>query len=99
MTGRTGTTATDTQGSFSMPGTLGFVGEMKPVYMMWFDDNPKTPVADKVSAAVAAYVRHFKAQPNVVLVNELDKAAPAPKGIAVKAESFVRPNNFWVGLQ
>ena len=43
------------------------------MYMMWFDDNNKKPVARKIEEAVAAYVRHFKTRPNVVLVNEADR--------------------------
>ena len=47
--------------------------EAASMYMMWFDDNNKKPVARKIEEAVAAYVRHFKTRPNVVLVNEADQ--------------------------
>lgn len=66
------------------------------MYMMWFDDGKK-PVAQKIEEAVAAYVRHFRERPNVVLVCQED-AATVVVGIEVRASPTVRPNNFWVGV-
>lgn len=67
------------------------------MYMMWFDDNAKKPVTAKIEEAVAAYVRHFKSRPNVVLVNEADLE---PVGnVRVRSASYVRRHNFWVGWE
>lgn len=68
------------------------------MYMMWFDDNAKKPTSTKIAEAIAAYKRHFKTQPNVVLVN----AAEAPcevAGASVRVASYVRRHNYWVGIE
>ncbi|MGB9753118.1 MAG: hypothetical protein C0183_08605 [Roseiflexus castenholzii] len=67
------------------------------MYMMWFDDNNKKPVERKIDEAVAAYMRHFKTRPNVVLVNEADHI-DLP-GIRVRVAGYVQRNNFWVGWE
>lgn len=68
------------------------------MFMMWFDDSKKTPTAQKIEEAVAAYVRHFNGvRPNVVLVNEEDAAAVVV-GVEVRASPTVRPCNYWVGV-
>jgi hypothetical protein len=74
-------------------------------YLMWFDDNPKVSVVYKIEDAIEAFVRRFKVQPNVVLVSERDKlslvqgnkAIESPD-VRVRESSYVRKNNFWVGL-
>lgn len=75
-------------------------------YLMWFDDNPKIPARQKINEAIAAYQRRFKTRPNVVLVSEGDNGVlndPTETvehdGVQVRGVSFVRRNNFWVGLE
>jgi hypothetical protein len=67
------------------------------MYMMWFDDSAKKTPALKIEEAVAAYIRHFKSQPNVVLVNEAD--VQLVQGVRVRSASYVRQHNFWVGWE
>jgi len=67
------------------------------MYMMWFDDSNKKPVARKIEEAIAAYVKHFKTRPNVVLVNEADRI-DLPD-IRVRVAGYVQRNNFWVGWE
>lgn len=67
------------------------------MYLGWFDDNPKKPVTLKIEEAIDAYVDRFKARPNVVLVNEADRADI--KGVLVRSEGYIRRNNFWVGWE
>ncbi|KAB8142067.1 hypothetical protein F8S13_16125 [Chloroflexia bacterium SDU3-3] len=67
------------------------------MYYGWFDDNPKLAVELKIQDAIDAYVRRFGKRPNVVLVNEADVAEIA--GMVVRAESFIRRHNFWVGWE
>jgi hypothetical protein len=64
---------------------------------MWFDDSAKKPAALKIEEAVEAYIRHFKSQPNVVLVNEAD--VEPVKGVRVRSAAYVRQHNFWVGWE
>ncbi|MGQ9547113.1 MAG: hypothetical protein ACUVSY_00130 [Roseiflexus sp.] len=67
------------------------------MYMMWFDDNTRKSVARKIEEAVAAYMRHFKTRPNVVLVNAANQVHLPD--IHVRICAYVQPNNFWVGWE
>jgi hypothetical protein len=71
--------------------------QQRNVYMMWFDDSAKKPAAIKIEEAVAAYVKHFRARPNLVLVNEADRTELP--GMLIRSASFVRRDNFWVGWE
>lgn len=64
------------------------------MFLMWFDDTKKPP-ADKIRAAIAAYVARFERQPTAVLCNEAEICAVA--GVAVRSEGYVRKSNFWIG--
>ncbi|NJK79235.1 MAG: hypothetical protein HC876_01665 [Chloroflexaceae bacterium] len=66
-------------------------------YLMWYDDNPKIPLLDKVEDAIYAYTRRFKRAPNVVLVNEAD--VTEHQQVAVRGTPLVQRNNFWVGFE
>jgi hypothetical protein len=72
---------------------------------MWFDDDPKIAVAYKIEDAIAAFKRRFKTKPNVVLVSKTDSIAlkthveqVGQSGVRVQESTYVRRNNFWVGL-
>ena len=67
------------------------------MYLGWFDDNPKKPTTLKIEEAIDAYVDRFKTRPNIVLVNEADRADI--QGVRVRAEGYIRRNNFWVGWE
>jgi hypothetical protein len=66
------------------------------LFLLWYDDSSKTPVADKIQAAMAAYVRRFQASPSLVLVNAIDYMER--EDILVRSARTVQPNTFWVGL-
>lgn len=66
------------------------------LFLVWYDDSSKTPVADKIQAAIAAYLQRFQIQPNLVLVNAIDYIEQAD--ILIRATRMVQPNTFWVGL-
>lgn len=72
-------------------------GKGKSVYLGWFDDNPKKAASVKIAEAIDAYVDRFKTRPNVVLVNEVDVAEI--NGVTIRAEGYIRRNNFWVGIE
>ncbi len=67
------------------------------MYLGWFDDTPKKATTTKINEAIAAYVDRFKTRPNVVLVSEADQVEM--NGITVRAEGYIRRNNFWVGVE
>lgn len=66
------------------------------MYLGWYDDNAKKPVAQKIAEAAQAYVARFGAPPTVVLCNERDVADVV--GMTVRAETYIRINNFWLGM-
>jgi hypothetical protein len=66
------------------------------MYLLWHDDDTKRPTAQKIVQAIQAYAERFGREPSVVLVNEAD-LVEVP-GVEVRAENYVRKNNFWVGL-
>ena len=66
------------------------------VFLVWYDDSSTTPVADKIQAAIAAYVVRFQTRPSLVLVNAVDHIEQAD--VLVRSERTVQPNSFWVGL-
>lgn len=65
------------------------------MYLGWYDDNPKKTPALKIAEAIAAYVARFETYPTVILCNEAD--CIKMDSILVRSESYIRPNNFWVG--
>lgn len=67
------------------------------MYLFWYDDNTKKPTTIKIEEAIAAYTDRFKSRPNVVLVNEADRADI--QGVLVRSEGYIRRNNFWVGWE
>lgn len=68
----------------------------QPPFLMWYDDNPKTPVAQKIAAAIAAYKMRFPGvEPTLVLVNEAE-VTPV-EGIAVRGMVTVSRHTYWVG--
>lgn len=62
------------------------------MYLCWFDDNPKRPLADKIAAAAEAFTLRFHVAPSVILVNEADAHPTAT------VSPLVRKNNFYVGM-
>ena len=67
------------------------------VYLLWYDDNTKKAPRIKIEEAIGAYTDRFKSKPNVVLVNEADRADI--QGMLVRSEGYIRRNNFWVGWE
>jgi hypothetical protein len=67
------------------------------VYLLWYDDSARKATQLKIEEAISAYTDRFKSRPNVVLVNEADRADI--KGVLVRSEGYIRRNNFWVGWE
>jgi hypothetical protein len=68
------------------------------MFLMWFDDDRKKSVDEKISEALAAYERRFRAHPNVVLVN-VAEVGEAPAPVRVRSEPFIRRSTFYVGIE
>ncbi|HEX9441887.1 MAG TPA: hypothetical protein VGJ87_03535 [Roseiflexaceae bacterium] len=67
------------------------------MYLLWYDDTAKKATRVKIEEAINAYTDRFKTRPNVVLVNEDDRAEI--QGVLVRSEGYIRRNNFWVGWE
>ena len=35
------------------------------MFLVWYDDSPKKPIADKIQEAIAAYVTRFETRPGL----------------------------------
>lgn len=68
----------------------------RPAYLLWYDDNPKLSLRDKIDDAIDAYRRRFRSAPNVVFVHE-SVVLESTNNIQIQCADFVRPNTFWVG--
>jgi hypothetical protein len=71
------------------------------VGLLWFDDNPKVPVATKVENAAKRYREKFGKSPDVCYVHPatLASADTLPKGVKLIGSGSIRPNSFWIGLR
>ncbi len=68
----------------------------QPPFLMWYDDNPKTPVSQKIAAAIHAYQARFPGvKPTLILVNEAEIATV--EGITVRGVATVSRHTYWVG--
>lgn len=67
------------------------------MYMAWFDDRPKVPIAARIAAGRQAYIDRFGVVPAFVLVNEADAIDLKVEGMGVLVKPFIRRNNFWYG--
>jgi hypothetical protein len=71
---------------------------MSTLFLMWYDDNPKLPVAQKIEDAIGVYRNRFNGvAPTLVLVNEEDVIEVA--GVEVRGVTTVRRNMVWVGRE
>jgi hypothetical protein len=67
--------------------------------MMWFDDNPKTPLTDKIEQAVNYYHQKYGHIPDLCFVNPLMLKQPIERtaGIAVHPSHSILLWHFWIG--
>ena len=69
--------------------------------LLWFDDTPTRPTADKIAHAVARYRQKYGRSPDVCYVNPACLApSDTSDGAAVQvvAAKSVLPNHFWLGV-
>ncbi len=68
--------------------------------MMWFDNDPKTALKDKVALAAEYYRSKYGHAPDVCLVNP--GALPEPVvqtgKIQIRAMKTVLPGHLWIGV-
>ena len=68
--------------------------------MLWFDNDPKTDIAVKITRAVDYYQHKYGQTPNLCFVHpSMVKTTPTKSGnIEVRSSRAVLPNHFWIGL-
>jgi hypothetical protein len=67
------------------------------LYFVWYDDNPKKLVVEKIQEAITAYVTRFAIQPSLLLVNVADHMEFT--NVLVRTERTVQPNTFWLAYE
>jgi hypothetical protein len=67
--------------------------------LLWFDDDPKRSVSDKIERAAARYLKKYGRSPDVCMVHpaHLTKAVYID-GISVLPAKNVLPYHFWLGV-
>jgi hypothetical protein len=69
----------------------------EPLFLMWYDDNPKIASAKKIEAAIDVYTERFRVRPNLLWINT-DEVLDYP-GMQVRGMSTIARNNYWVGYE
>jgi hypothetical protein len=69
--------------------------------LLWFDNNPRRELADKVGQAATRYQFKFGRKPTVCYVNEADLNGQNGdvKGIRVQPGVNVLRHHFWIGVE
>jgi hypothetical protein len=68
--------------------------------MLWFDNDPKTDLAVKVSRAAAYYQSKYGQTPNLCFVHPsmVKSGLPKTNGVEIRSSRSVMPNHLWMGL-
>jgi len=69
--------------------------------LLWFDNDPRRKLADKVGQAATRYQMRFGRRPTVCYLNvaEMNGEAGEIKGIRLQPASNVLRHHFWVGVE
>ena len=69
--------------------------------LLWFDDDPRRRLSEKIELASARYRQKFGVAPDVcyVSVQAVDQSGDFRSGIRVRPSSTVRPHHFWIGRE
>ena len=68
--------------------------------MLWFDNDPKKSLADKMTIAAEYYRNKYHKAANCCYVHPSmipPESEPRVNGIAVKASKQLIPNHIWMG--
>jgi hypothetical protein len=68
--------------------------------MMWFDNDPKTPLIDKVARAAEYYRSKYGHTPEICLVNPGMISEPMAQSgrIQIRPMRTVLPGHLWIGV-
>lgn len=69
------------------------------MFLIWYDNDRKRALTDKVRAAAERYRERFGSAPEVVLLNPTDAAEQDRlAGLIVRPTVLVSPNHLYVGV-
>jgi hypothetical protein len=71
------------------------------IYLMWYDDHPKTAIPARLAAACAAYALRFGIPATLALLSpeEAEQGHAAPAGVALRARAQLQRNTYWIGRE
>lgn len=69
--------------------------------LLWFDDNPKVPLATKIENAARRYRERLGRSPNLCYVHPetLTGGETMPGHVKVVESATVQRNHFWIGVK
>ncbi len=69
--------------------------------LLWFDNDPKRKLVDKVDRAAKRYRARLRRKPTVCYVNaeEFNIEIDEINGIHLKPANHIRPHYFWIGVE
>lgn len=69
--------------------------------MLWFDDTPNRPLAEKITRAAQYYQAKYGRAPDTCYISQSDQEdlsdADAPPGLGIRPMPDVLPHHFWLG--
>lgn len=68
--------------------------------MLWFDNDKKTELPDKVIKAAAYYKKKYGQNPNLCFVHPsmLTKKSPKSEKVTIKSSDVILPHHLWIGV-
>lgn len=78
------------------PAINGDTAMANPLFLVWYDDNPKIPVAQKITAATEAYAARFGLRPNLALIPVAESAEV--QNVEVRPLITINRHTYWVGF-
>jgi hypothetical protein len=67
--------------------------------MLWFDNDKKRTLAEKIGRAADYFNKKYGRVPNVCFVNKKVVEAVDLPGITVRPSGIILPNHFLVGME
>jgi hypothetical protein len=69
------------------------------MFLVWYDNDRKRKLAEKVAQAAERYTERFGAAPEIVLLNPAQAGdEEVIAGIPVRTTAFVLPNHVYIGV-
>jgi hypothetical protein len=69
--------------------------------LLWFDNDPKRTLDEKISRAATRYQVRFGRRPTTCYLNiqDFDDKCEEIVGLRVRSASNVQPHHFWIGVE